>query len=859
MLLSTLAPLISDVDANAMKGIAVIFANNTNGNWQYALDGVSWLNFGTVSNSTARLLALQTTRIRFVPNSNFNTPVGAAGAELHFVAWDRTAGSIGGTIEVPTLGGRGGTTAFSESPGVYTQFVTPVNDAPTMNPADVFLTSINEDSTNPAGTLVSDLLSGMSDVDAEAVKGMAVRTAQNSGGVWQYTLNNGTNWTLFGSPNDAAARLLPSDANTRVRFVPNANFAGVRVIAFTAWDQTSGTAGETANLTASDSTGGATAFSTAIAVAKQRVVAVNDTPTIVAPNFAAPVFGTPLVFSTANSNAITVGDIDAASGVMQIAITVTNGRFNLSTLTGITITAGSNGSSALTARGTLAALNAALAGSSFLPNAVGAATVQMLVDDLGNTGVGGPKTRNRAIELSVALPGGTVELGALNAAAPTIRRSGNRDGSTATPDFYTFTIDAASDVRVNLSGLSADVDVRVFSADGQMVGQSIFFSNTIENILMTALPTGTYLVDVRGQVVSGYDLTLSTATTSDDLITQAFVLASLNAATLPTVRELVFPANSDLQDYFKFDLTTASALRINLSNLSQDVDFELLDSAGRVIQTAGVSGNTIENMLTSSLAVGTYYIRVFAFGGLLTATYDLTISTNTTSDDLLTNATSLGTLGLKGSDRRTGSVATGTDIQDYYAFAGSGDVAISLSGLTSDVDIHVLDQFGRVLASSTNGGNNFESINLNIAPGSGTIFIRVFAFSGSSNYVLEARNNSNAANADDLLSTATALPNPITSLTRTGAVGGTGSTGDPQDYYRFELSSVRNVTVTLTGLSTDVDIEVLDQFGNLLFFSRNGGSSSETINMANLGIGTYFIRVLAFSTAVSNYTLGLTV
>ncbi len=101
------------------------------------------------------------------------------------------------------------------------------------------------------------------------------------------------------------------------------------------------------------------------------------------------------------------------------------------------------------------------------------------------------------------------------------------------------------------------------------------------------------------------------------------------------------------------------------------------------------------------------------------------------------------------------------------------------------------------------------------------------------------------------------VPDPLTSLTRTGAVGGTGSSGDPQDYYRFQLTSVRNVTVALTGLSADLDIEVLDGFGNLLFFSRNGATNNESINMPSLGIGTYFIRH-PFAAAVSNYTLALT-
>ncbi len=212
-------------------------------------------------------------------------------------------------------------------------------------------------------------------------------------------------------------------------------------------------------------------------------------------------------------------------------------------------------------------------------------------------------------------------------------------------------------MRLNLSGLTDDLDLRVFNAEGVQVGQSLFFSTTIENILMTALPAGTYLVDVRRSVASAYDLTISTNTNSDDLITQASLLPSPNATTLPTVRQQVFSTPADLQDYFRFEVTTASALRINLSGLSQDMDIQLLDSAGRVFRLPCVGGNSIENMLTSTLAVGTYYLRVFAFGAQLTSNYDLTISTNTASDDLLSNATSLGILGLQGSVRRTGNVA----------------------------------------------------------------------------------------------------------------------------------------------------------------------------------------------------------
>ena len=741
------------------------------------------------------------------------------------------------------------------TPNLFTFNVFGSNDAPTLIRSNIGTLVVTEDSTSSTGILVSQIANVIRDIDAGALFGVAIVDAPTTLGTWQYALN-GTTWQSLAGVSTSAARLLAADATTRVRFLPNPNAFGTTALRLHAWDRVLGVAGGIGNFT---EFAPFRTFSTASATLGANVLPINDAPTMIAPSVVGVTLGTSLVFSAAGGTAITIADIDAAAETVQIAITAPSGQFTFSSLSGITIVAGSNGSSALTARGTLAAINNALAGSTYSASGPGSAFLQLLFNDLGNTG-GGVLTASRTIELSVSLPSGTVNLGALDATTPSIRRSGLRNAQSPLADLYAFTIATTSDVRVNLSGLAGDLDLRVFNAAGVELGQSLFFGTRIENILLTALPAGIYLIDVRLAASTSYDVTVSLAPTSDDLITQAVLLPSLNATTLPTVRQATVGDSIDLQDYFRFDLTTASPLRINLSNLSQDVDFELLDAAGRVIQSVGVSGNTIENMLTSSLAVGTYYVRVFAFQAQLTSSYDLTISTNTTSDDLLTNATSLGILASQGSVRRTGNVALGTDPQDNYVFAASGDIAISVSGLSNDVDVQILDRFGRRLASSNNGNNTAESINFTIpAEIAGSILVRIFAFAGSSNYVFEARSNSNVANADDLLSTATPLPTPLTSLTRTGAVGGTGASGDPQDYYRFQLTSVRNVVVTLTGLSADLDIEVLDSVGNSLFFSRNGGTSSETINMPSLAIGNYFIRIHPFGTAVSNYTLGVTV
>ncbi|MBD2682122.1 MULTISPECIES: DUF4347 domain-containing protein [Nostoc] len=97
---------ITDPDAGAVEGIAVIGVDNTNGTWQYSIDdGANWINF-TVSGTSATLLK-DTEKIRFVPKPGYKGT-----AEFTFRAWDTSDGNISGTTNVnPGVGG--GATAYS--------------------------------------------------------------------------------------------------------------------------------------------------------------------------------------------------------------------------------------------------------------------------------------------------------------------------------------------------------------------------------------------------------------------------------------------------------------------------------------------------------------------------------------------------------------------------------------------------------------------------------------------------------------------------------------------------------------------------------------------------------------------------
>lgn len=110
------AALISDQDAGALKGFAVINAANLKGTWEYSTDGGTiWASLADVSASNARLLN-ETAKLRFVPfKKKFSGEM-----SLTVVAWDQTVGTNGGTVNASV---RGGATAFSSDSLRVTQSV----------------------------------------------------------------------------------------------------------------------------------------------------------------------------------------------------------------------------------------------------------------------------------------------------------------------------------------------------------------------------------------------------------------------------------------------------------------------------------------------------------------------------------------------------------------------------------------------------------------------------------------------------------------------------------------------------------------------------------------------------------------
>jgi PKD domain len=144
---------------------------------------------------------------------------------------------------------------------------------------------------------------------------------------------------------------------------------------------------------------------------------IQSTPQfhVSAPASASLTENTSLVFSSANANAISVTDTTAGTKVEQLTLTASHGGLTLGSTHGLTIVSGSNGSSSITVRGTLANLNTALSGLKFTPATgySGSTSVNTTYEDLGIA-----QTTTATTAISVVVP----------ASKPTIKIAAPKQG-----------------------------------------------------------------------------------------------------------------------------------------------------------------------------------------------------------------------------------------------------------------------------------------------------------------------------------------------------------------------------------------------------------------------------------------------
>ena len=268
---------------------------------------------------------------------------------------------------------------------LWTHTAVAQNSAPELNPDfDLSANAETEDvegtGTLLAGILASGLGDPISDVDAEDPEGIAVISADDTNGVWQYSLDGG-DFDDFGPVTDFASLLLPSDESTLIRFVGNEHFNGNGgTFTFRAWDQSTGEAGDTVDTTTNGDT---TALSAETDTVSVTVIPTNDAPelSILSETYSVNEDEPTLI------EGISVLDVDATdpagTNTVEIALTPSHGSLE-ATAHGTAIV--QQMETSLTIGASLADLNATLETLTYTSdlNYVGDDEIAVVVTDLGN-------------------------------------------------------------------------------------------------------------------------------------------------------------------------------------------------------------------------------------------------------------------------------------------------------------------------------------------------------------------------------------------------------------------------------------------------------------------------------------------
>ncbi|MEI8267677.1 MAG: cadherin-like domain-containing protein, partial [Betaproteobacteria bacterium] len=285
----------------------------------------------------------------------------------------------------------------NEPTGTFTLTISPVNDPPVIT-VPAAQTATEDRDLAITGILVSDL-------DALTADTLTITLSVTQGTV---SLASTTGLTPASGANNSgsvgytgtAAQINAALATLSYRGA--GNFAGADTLTITVND--GGNRGVDPSTVGLADTGTSTTEQATATVAIN-VLSVNDAPTITLPAPQSVNEDTTLVLSVAASNALALADVDAGSGNVQLTLSVSQGTLSLSSLTGLTLTSGTNGTASLTVTGTLAALTTALNGGlSYTPlaNFHGADTLTVTVNDLGNTGdLGGAQQTTATLELTV--------------------------------------------------------------------------------------------------------------------------------------------------------------------------------------------------------------------------------------------------------------------------------------------------------------------------------------------------------------------------------------------------------------------------------------------------------------------------
>ena len=193
---------------------------------------------------------------------------------------------------------------------------------------------------------------------------------------------------------------------------------------------------------------------------------------------------------------------------------------------------------------------------------------------------------------------------------------------------------------------------------------------------------------------------------------------------------------------------------------------------------------------------------------------------------------------------------------DYYAFqlTNHSNLNVTLTDLSADADVAIIHDENdngmvdnsEVIAVSRNVGTDSESVSLSGLV-AGNYFIHVRQYLGTTNYTLgvSTGRQKNLIPSDLYLEPL----DDVATIQRNSVDNQNAS-----NIYSFSVFGKTNLNLALTDLSNDADVQIIEDknnnglidTGEIIATSHLGSTTSESINLANLKTGKYFVQVYQY-------------
>ena len=468
-------------------------------------------------------------------------------------------------------------------------------------------------------------------------------------------------------------------------------------------------------------------------------------------------------------------------------------------------------------------------------------------------------------------------------------------------DYYSLDLSAGDTVRWLVKHSTAtgkDLDASIYLPDGTNPVSSTTTTDD-EEVSFMANVAGTYTLRVYGKAPVRTDYRLLTYVTPAGSTTEIGPAdpecpdifenndSRMEAVSvMPGTYNLLvcgLPAPTGDEDWFRTELQPGETITVtlNLDDSRGNIDLFLYDDSGSptAIDFSQLRSDIEEVTFTADREMEVFY-RVRTYTNVVSNTYEMTVAvtpapacvedefdTGSASNDTGSTAATLTAPDLYS------RLSKCEDNEDWYTFTISPNQRAEVYAnfrADADIDLFVYTNAAGTnqLASGTSMGDG-ESVIFD-APSNGKVWVKVVTKTRARlNYDLllyrDLNNNGtfDVGEGPEDRDCPDRFENNDTRTTARAIGSGTyedlllcwlGGLGNDEDYYSVFVPTGATVTVTLTHVAAQGDLQLELYEGNLIRANSRTANDTETVTYTNSGAGTNFtIRISGFGTRFTNY------